>query len=206
MPGGIIGVYGQQRSGKTLYAYLLALNISDAYLELTGKRIRIYTNLYIYENDDLIAEHVDSISDIPLDLEPKIFILDEIYNGTDANDFRKLKDISIFINTVGKQNMLLIFTSIDDSMVFNRIRNQVNCAVLVKKHGNYIFYRLVDPNTGNYKDMKIEKRPELFKRVHYDTNFIPLIFNWKMDEWQDKLMKFYKENFNIEIKEDYFKQ
>ena len=206
MPGGIIGVYGAQRSGKTLYAYLMALKISDAFYELTGQRIRIYTNLLIYPNEDIQAEHVDSISDIPLDLEPKIFILDEIYNGTDANDFRKLKDISIFINTVGKQNMLLIFTSIDDSMVFNRIRNQVNCAVLVKKSGDFIFYRLVDPASGNYKDFKIQKNPELFKRVHYDTNFIPLFFDWKMDKWQEKLRTFYKENFNIEIKEDYFNQ
>lgn len=198
MPGGLIGVYGQQRSGKTLFAYLLALKIHDELLR-DGYDIRIYTNLLVYPNDDIKMVHVNSISEIPLDLEPKILILDEIYNGTDANDFRKLKEISIFINTVGKQNMLLIFTSIDDMMVFNRIRNQVNMAVLVKKSNGYIFYRIVNPSSMNVYDFKIKICPELFKRVHYDTNFIPLSFNWKMDTWKDKLIRFYKDSFGVEV-------
>lgn len=205
MPGGIIGIYGAQRSGKTLVSYLIAQHLYDYYLSEFKKPIRIYTNLFVRPNDDIKMTYVNSISDLPLDMEPKIIILDEIYNGTDANDFRKLKDISIFINTIGKQNALLLYTSIDDSMVYNRIRNQCNLILLVKKRDKSIFYRAIEPNTLSIKDYKVKICPELFSRVHYDTNFIPLMFDWKMDTWQYKLMKFYKENFNLDIGEDYFK-
>lgn len=205
MAGGIIGIYGNQRSGKTLLSYLVTQFIYDFYKDSFSKKLRVYTNLFISENDDLEVNYINSVSDLPLDLEPKIILLDEIYNGCDANDFRKLKDISIFINTIGKQNALLIYTSIDDSMVYNRIRNQCNLIVLVKKYNSNIFYRSIDPNTLAVKDFKVEMKPDLFKRVHYDTNFIPLIFDWRMDTWQDKLRKFYQENFNIVLSEDYFK-
>lgn len=205
MPGGIIGIYGAQRSGKTLVSYLISQYIYDYYQQEVGEKIRIYTNLFVRPNDDIEMTYVNSISDIPLDMKPKIIILDEIYNGTDANDYRKLKDISIFINTIGKQNALLLYTSIDDSMVYNRIRNQCNLIILVKKNNDDIFYRTVDPNTLAVKDYKVRKSPELFKRVHYDTNFIPLIFDWKMDTWQGKLIEFYRDNFGIELTEDYFK-
>lgn len=205
MPGGIIGIYGMQRSGKTLLSYLIAQYVYDFFKRELNQELRIYTNLYVKPNNDINVIHVDSIKDIPLDLDPKIILLDEIYNGTDANDFRSLKDITIFVNTIGKQNALLIYTSIDDSMVYNRIRNQCNLIVLVKKNDDHIFYRVVDPNNLNVTDFQLVKSPDLFKRVHYDTNFIPLIFNWNMDNWKDKLKRFYSDNYGIELSEDYFK-
>lgn len=205
MPGGIIGIYGAQRSGKTLLSYLISQYVYDYYNKAYGEKIRVYSNLFVPENPDIDIVNVNSISEIPLDLKPKIILLDEIYNGTDANDFRRLKDISIFINTIGKQNALFIYTSIDDSMVYNRIRNQCNLIALVKKNNNEIFYRVVDPNTMSVKDFMVKKSPELFKRVHYDTNFIPLIFDWSMDSWQEKLRAFYKDNYNIELSDTYFK-
>lgn len=205
MPGGIIGIYGAQRSGKTLLSYLIAQYVYDFYQKELGSKLRVYSNLFVPENPDIDIVNVNSISELPLDLEPKIIILDEIYNGTDANDFRTLKDISIFINTIGKQNALLIYTSIDDSMVYNRIRNQCNLICLVKKSDNDIFYRVLDPNTLSVSDFKVRKSPELFRRVHYDTNFIPLTFDWKMDSWRDKLKNFYESNYGIRLSENYFK-
>lgn len=205
MPGGIVGVYGAQRSGKTLVSYLISQYVYDFYKREFDEELRVFSNLYVEPNEDMKVTYVNSISDIPLDMKPKIIILDEIYNGCDANDYRKLKDISIFVNTIGKQNALLIFTSIDDSMVYNRIRNQCNLVILVKKFNREIYYRSIDPNTLTVKDFKVDMTPELFKRVHYDTNFIPLIFDWRMDSWQDKLRAFYRENFAINLSEDYFK-
>lgn len=205
MAGGIIGIYGAQRSGKTLVSYLISQYIYDYYKSAFNEEIRVYTNLFIEPNEDMHCFYVNSISDIPLDMKPKIIILDEIYNGCDANDYRKLKDISIFINTIGKQNALLIYTSIDDSMVYNRIRNQCNLIILVKKFNKDIYYRAIEPNTMTISDYKVKMCPELFKRVHYDTSFIPLIFDWRMDNWQDKLRSFYKENFAIVLSDDYFK-
>ncbi|MCR4961762.1 MAG: ATP-binding protein [Lachnospiraceae bacterium] len=205
MPGGIVGIYGAQRSGKTLVSYLISQYIYDFYQTELHEKPRVYTNLYVLPNDDMEVTYVNAIKDIPLDMDPKIILLDEIYNGCDANDFRKLKDISIFVNTIGKQNALLLYTSIDDSMVYNRIRNQCNLVILVKKFHKEIFYRTVDPNTLSVHDYKVDMCPELFRRVHYDTNFIPLIFDWRMDEWQGKLRAFYKDNFDIKLSEDYFK-
>lgn len=197
MPGGIIGVYGAQRSGKTLISYKIAQYIYNEVFARTGTKIPIYTNLFVKPNNDIEMINVNAIRSIPLTLSPKIILLDEIYNGTDANDYRSLKDISIFINTLGKQNALLIYTSIDDSMVYNRIRNQCNLNVLVKKSGNDIFYRTFDPATLVVKDYCVHKGPALFEGVHYDTNFIPLTFNWDMTEWQQSLKEFYKENYGI---------
>lgn len=205
MPGGIIGIYGAQRSGKTLLSYLITQYVYDFYQREYKEKLRVYSNLYVPDNEDIDIINVNSISEIPLDLKPKIIVLDEIYNGTDANDYRSLKDISIFINTIGKQNALLIYTSIDDSMVYNRIRNQCNMIVLVKKKDKDIFYRVIEPNSVTVSDFKVTKSPELFKRVHYDTNYIPLIFDWTMDNWQDKLKAFYRENYNINLRDNYFK-
>lgn len=136
--------------------------------------------------------YISSISEIPLDLEPKIVLIDEIYNGCDSQDYKKLKDISIFLNTIGKQNCLFLYTTIEAGMVYNRFRNQTNTFVLVKKVNDVIFYRFFYPDTGTYNDLQLKLTPELFASVHYDTNFIPVVFDWRMDTWNEKLQEYYR--------------
>lgn len=196
MPGAIIGIYGQQRSGKTLIAYKLVKALQQACIQ-QGISLPVYTNLY--SPQDTGFTYVNSMDELPLDLSPKIVLIDEIYNGCDAQDYRKLKDISIFINTLGKQNCLFIFTSIDAQMVYNRIRNQMNVVVLVKSSESHIHYKFVYMNTGKAVDFVAKKDTALFKVVYYDTNFIPLDFNWEMKSWREKLERFYKENYNITL-------
>ena len=128
MPGAIVGIYGVQRSGKTLIAYKLVKGLQQA-CKQQGIYLPVYTNLYSPRDPDF--RFVNSMDELPLDLSPKVVLIDEIYNGCDAQDYRKLKDISIFINTLGKQNCLFVFTSIDAQMVYNRIRNQMNVVILV---------------------------------------------------------------------------
>lgn len=196
MPGTILGIYGKQRSGKTLIAYKIAKSLQEMSRK-QGQLLRVYTNLYCPEDKDFT--YVNSISEIPLDLEPKIFLLDEIYNGADAQDHAKLKSISIFINTLGKQNCLFIFTSIDAMMVFNRIRNQMKTVILVKSSRTHIHYKVMNVDTGAQADYVVKKGAALFKNVNYDTNFIPLDFNWEMSSWREKLKEFYKTHYNIQI-------
>lgn len=196
MPGAIIGVYGQQRSGKTLIAYKLVKSLREA-LATEGIDLPVYTNLYTPAEDGF--HFVNSMNELPLDLSPKVVLIDEIYNGCDAQDYRKLKDISIFINTLGKQNCLFVFTSIDPNMVYNRIRNQMNCVVLVKSSSTHIHYKFVFMNTGKEIDYVVEKNRDLFRGVNYDTDFIPLDFDWEMKSWRDKLSKFYRDNYNLQI-------
>lgn len=196
MPGAILGVYGQQRSGKTLVAYKIVkgmCNIAKSY----GKELRVYTNLYCPK--DTNWKYINSMDELPLDLEPKVVLIDEIYNGCDAQDYRKLKDISIFINTIGKQNCLFVFTSIDASMVYNRLRNQMSICVLVKANSTHIHYKFVYMSSGREVDFVVEKNPRLFENVFYDTDFIPPDFNWKMDSWREKLEAFYLDIYGMHI-------
>lgn len=196
MPGAILGVYGQQRSGKTLIAYKLAKSLQKAAYN-DGYNLRVYTNLFCPEDKNFI--YVNSLDELPLDLEPKIVLIDEIYNGCDAQDYRKLKDIAIFINTLGKQNCLFIFTSIDAQMVYNRIRNQMNIVILVKSNKTHIHYKLVEMSSGKECDFCLEKNEQLFQDVKYDTNFIPLDFDWSMVSWREKLKTFYRDNYGITV-------
>ncbi len=196
MPGAIIGIYGQQRSGKTLMAYKIVKCLQQA-CKQQGVFLPVYTNLYAPKDEGFTF--VNSMDELPLDLSPKVVLIDEIYNGCDAQDYRKLKDISIFINTLGKQNCLFVFTSIDAQMVYNRIRNQMNVVILVKASDTHIHYKLMQMNTGNALDFVAEKNAALFEDVWYDTNFIPLDFDWEMKSWRKKLEKFYRDNYNMQI-------
>ena len=196
MPGTILGVYGPQRSGKTLISYKITKALYEQSVKV-GEPLRVYTNLYCPEDKDF--QFVNSIDELPLDLDPKIVLIDEIYNGCDAQDYRKLKDISIFINTLGKQNCLFIFTSIDAQMVYNRIRNQMHTVILVKGSEHHIHYKIIDMTSGHDVDYVVEKDAKLFKDVNYDTAFIPLDFNWEMKSWRSRLIEFYKNNYNIDV-------
>lgn len=196
MPGTIMGIYGAQRSGKTLIAYKLVKALCNA-AKQQGNNLRVYTNLYCPEDN---WTYVNSLDELPLDLEPKIVLIDEIYNGCDAQDYRKLKDISIFINTLGKQNCLFVFTSIDANMVYNRIRNQMSVCVLVKSTGKHIHYKFLNVNTGTASDYVVEKDAKLFEDVLYDTDFIPPDFDWTMNSWKEKLSAFYWSNYKLSVK------
>jgi uridine kinase len=196
MPGAIMGIYGQQRSGKTLIAYKLVKGMCEI-AHRQGFDLRVYTNLYCPK--DVNFKYVNSIDELPLDLEPKVVLIDEIYNGCDAQDYRKLKDISIFINTIGKQNCLFVFTSIDAQMVYNRIRNQMSICVLVKSNASHIHYKFLCLNSGQESDYVVKKDSSLFENVFYDTDFIPLDFDWGMKSWREKLSAFYLDNYGISI-------
>jgi hypothetical protein len=196
MPGAIMGIYGQQRSGKTLIAYKLVKGLCGLACNM-GVNLRVYTNLYCPRDNNF--KYVNSIDELPLDLEPKIVLIDEIYNGCDAQDYRKLKDISIFINTIGKQNCLFVFTSIDANMVYNRIRNQMGICVLVKSSASHIHYKFLYLNSGGECDYVVKKDAGLFEGVYYDTDFIPLDFDWGMKSWREKLAAFYLDNYGIDI-------
>lgn len=191
MPGAIIGVMGKQRSGKTLIAYKLCRFLRDNCRKV-GIELPVYTNVYSPADG---FNFINSLDDFPLDLSPKILFIDEIYNGCDAQDYKKLKDISIFINTVGKQNCLFIFTTIDASMVYNRIRGQMNIAILVKADSRKIYYDLVHMDSGSEHFLEVEKTQEFFSDVNYDTKFIPLAFDWSMKVWNDKVDAYYKEYY-----------
>lgn len=161
MSGLIIGFYGYQRSGKTLMAYLTA----EKYYK---KGIRVYTNMDV---EGYI--HLDSLSDIPFDYEPKIVLLDEAYYFMDARNWKNNTEASIFFNTIGKQNILLLLTSIHPDMIELRLRQQQNYIYIVKSDENFIHYKMIDVIRRQEKVFHLRKLPELFKKLRYDTKQVP---------------------------------
>lgn len=188
MPGTIIGCLGAQRSGKTLFAYKLVKAIHEVY------NIPVYTNIYSPRDD---FHYINSLEDFPLDLSPKILFIDEIYNGLDAQDYKKLKEISIFINTIGKQNCLFVYTTIEAEMVYNRLRNQTQTVVVVSKNDRNIYYKLINLADMSSSIHSVPINDKLFENVFYDTQFIPLDFDWGMKDWRNKLSNFYRDNYGL---------
>lgn len=188
MPGTIIGCLGAQRSGKTLFAYKLVKLLHEVY------DVPVYTNIYSPRDD---FYYINSLNDFPLDLTPKIMFIDEIYNGLDAQDFKKLKEISIFINTIGKQNCLFVYTTIEAEMVYNRLRNQTQLVVMVSKNEKNLYYKIVNLSDMSSSTHAVPINDKLFETVFYDTQFIPLDFDWSMKNWKDKLSQFYRNNYGI---------
>lgn len=78
--GNNYGCLGAQRSGKTLFAYKLVKAIHEAF------DVPVYSNIYSPRDD---FHYINSLEDFPLDLNPKILFIDEIYNGLDAQDYKK---------------------------------------------------------------------------------------------------------------------
>lgn len=191
MPGAMIGIFGKQRSGKTLLGYRLCKSLLDM-SAAEGIYLPVYSNIYTKDRRFI---YINSLDRIPLNLDPKVIFIDEIYNGCDAQDYKQLKEISIFINTLGKQNCLFVFTSIDASMVYNRIRNQMNAVVFVKGDKSCINYKMIMLDSMKEYNFITQKNEELFRSIDYDTNFIPPVFNWSMKSWQEKLNDYYTKYF-----------
>lgn len=162
MPGCIAGFYGYQRSGKTMLAYLLSDFMNKKY------NIPIYSNIHVKNWNP-----ISSLKDVPLNYEPKVLLLDEVYYFMDSRTWQQNTSASIFFNTIGKQNILLIITAIDPSEVEIRLRRQHNFMVMCKGDRDNIYYRILDVQRNLKKDFSIQKTPDLFKSLKYDTLQVP---------------------------------
>jgi hypothetical protein len=161
MAGLIIGSYGYQRSGKSLISFMLAENYYK-------KGLPVYTNV-----DVKGYNKISSLDDLPFNFEPKVLWLDEINMFLDSRDWADNKESSIFFNTIGKQNILLLITCPMPDMLEKRIRNQHNYVFLVKSDNSFIYYRLIDNQRRQQRDFIIEKGPKLYNQIRYDSNLVP---------------------------------
>ena len=98
MPGAMIGILGKQRSGKTLIAYKMAKGIQDA-CRKQGIKLPVYTNLWCPKDEDFT--YVNKMDELPLDLSPKIVLIDEIYNGCDAQGIDENRNVFQFSIVLG---------------------------------------------------------------------------------------------------------
>lgn len=162
MPGCITGFYGFQRSGKTMLAYLIAENMRKEH------NVKVYSNMEV-PNWTTIA----ALTDVPLDFEPKVLLLDEVYYFMDSRNWKDNTQLSIFLNTIGKQNINLMITAIDPSEVEIRLRRQHNYMFIVKSDINNIYYRVLDTQRNIKKDFSVRKSNELFDKLTYNTQQVP---------------------------------
>lgn len=174
MAGINIGLYGFQRSGKSMLAYILA--------EKQRQRgCKVYTNMY---TRDFIK--IDSLTDIPFNLEPKVLLLDEAYYFLDSRDFKDNTKSTIFWNTIGKLNILLLTTAISPDMIEKRIRNQHNYVIISKKEGDIINYLIIDRIRMIKRTFRIKTSEKLFKKLNYDHQQVPDIIDITLDGFLEK--------------------
>lgn len=178
MPGLIVGCYGYQRSGKTLMAFLLA----EKYYKLG---VPVYTNMIVTGYQKITA-----LDDIPVNNNPKVLLLDEVQYFLDSRTWGDNQESSIFFNSIGKMNILLLLTTIHPDMVEKRLRQQHNYVVLVKSDANYIYYRVKDNVRSIYKDYTLKKCPELFEKLRYDTNQVPGYVKCNLKQFNFKVTQF----------------
>lgn len=197
MAGIIVGAYGFQRSGKSLVSFLMA----EHYYK---KGIPVYTNVHVEGYNK-----IERLDDIPFNTSPKVLWLDEVQYYLDSRNWQNNTQSSIFFNTIGKMNILLLLTTIHPDMVEIRLRRQHNFVFLVKSDSKNIYYRLIDNVRGNKKDFMIKKTEKLFEKVRYNSELVPDYVDCDLKRFVEKVKEFNgkhqskeHKNEDIDIKEN----
>lgn len=181
MSGSIALFSGMQRSGKTLLAAIIAQYYHKNY------NIPVYTNMLV---PDFI--NVKKLTDVPINREPKILLLDEMHFYLNSRNFKTQGDFIYFLNTVCKRNILLLGTTISPDMIDKNLRIQLNYFTICKSDSKMIYYKIFDVQNQISRELHILKNPDIFKYVTYDTLEIPNMFDFnildyiKMNENKDK--------------------
>ena len=90
-----------------------------------------------------------------------------------------------------------MYTTIEAEMVYNRLRNQTQTVVVVSKNDRNIYYKLINLADMSSSIHSVPINDKLFENVYYDTQFIPLDFDWGMKDWRNKLSNFYRDNYGL---------
>lgn len=171
MAGLICGFYGFQRSGKTL----LATMIAESYRR---KGVKVYTNM-----DVAGFIKIQSLNDLPDNKDPKVLLLDEAYYFLDSRSWEKNTKSSIFFNTLGKQNVLFLFTAISPDMIDMRIRKQQNYVFIAKGKDKAITYKVLDIQRQRSRLFVMPKTEDVFKYVQYQTLEVPDYVDCNFDKF-----------------------
>ena len=78
---------------------------------------------------------------------------------------------------------MLLGTTITPDMVDKNLRIQLNYFVLCKKDTNNLHYKIFDMQSQTYKLLSLKRDPNLFDYVKYDTEEIPKIFRFNIEEY-----------------------
>lgn len=178
MAGLIVGSYGFQRSGKSTIAFLIAESCFN-------KGIKVYTNQDVEGYIKL-----EKLIDIPINNEPKVLWLDEADYFLDSRNWQDNKESSIYFNSIGKMNILLLLTTTHPDQIEMRLRRQHNYVFMVKGDEHYIYYRLKDIQRNMYADYMVRKDEKLFSRLRFESNLVPDWIDCNIREFNRKVMEF----------------
>lgn len=188
MAGCIIGAYGYQRSGKTMLMYLKA----EQYRKMGCE---VYSNMIVPG-----WNKIERLVDLPFDFKPKVLLLDEAYFFLDSREFADNTKATIFFNTIGKTNTLLMVTAVDPSTIEKRLRNQHNFMFIAKKDNRYINYLALDVVRQTRRIIQIPLTENLYNELKYDHQQIPDIVDCRLDGFVEKVREFNKKQYKNEEK------
>ena len=172
MAGSICLFSGMQRSGKTFLPTLISTFYHNRY------DIPVYTNMDVPE-----FKRIRYLSQMPINKDPKILLLDELHFYLNSRNFKSQADYIYFLNTICKRNIFLLGTCIHPDMVDKNLRIQLNYFVLCKKDEYNLNYRIIDVQNQIIRELSFKRKDELFKYVNYDTDEIPLTFTFDIDNY-----------------------
>lgn len=175
MAGLIIGSLGFQRSGKTLLTY----NIAESYRK---RGLQIYSNMNVSG-----WKTISALDDIPFNHKPKVLLLDECYYFLDSRNWSNNTDASIFFNTIGKQNILLLFTAINIDMVEKRLREQCNYVYLCKSGPESFAYKQLDVQRNKARVFNVPKKNINWEDVRYNTLEVPDYVDCNLKNFRAKI-------------------
>ncbi len=183
MSGCICGFYGYQRSGKTLLAYLKA----EMY---RNQGCQVYSNMIVPN-----WNKIDKLTDLPFDFKPKVLLLDEAYFFLDSREFQDNTKATIFFNTIGKTNTLLMVTAVDPGTIEKRLRNQHNYMFIAKKQNTTIHYKCMDIVRNKTQIIRIKADEHLYSMLKYDHQQIPDLIDCKLDGFIEKVREFNQQRY-----------
>ena len=170
----IVGILGFQRSGKSSFAMLIARFLYEKFGQ------EIYTNMEAGN-----ANIIDKLTDIPINDSSKTFIWDEIQFSLDSRQIAKNVDFTPFISTLGKQNILLIYTCPTPDLIDKRIRNFTSHYAMCKGDDKFIYVQFIDALRETASPVYlIEKDEKYFDYLNYNSlKIIPNIIKANINEY-----------------------
>lgn len=164
----IIGVFGQQGSGKSFLAVLLSRLFVRSFPELS-----VYTNMSV---DGQGMNVISDLLDIPYDRSPKIVIVDEAMFSIDSRQSSSHVNVlwTRALAYFRKTNVCIaFFCTHRPGMLESRIREQMAYSFMCRKNPSHFDYLMIDLVSHLTKPFQVLKHPDVFAFADYDTYDFP---------------------------------
>ena len=169
----LVGVFGKQGSGKSLFSILLGRLILSI-----DNNIDLYTNMNVTGNNINV---VNDLGDIPLqDGRKKILIVDEAMFSLDSRSSSS-KNNKIWTRALAffrkADFILVIFATHRPNMLDVRIREQLSYVFMARRSRDYFEYLLIDITTYVQRFFKLKKSDFLFTYADFNTKDFPNVLD-----------------------------